>query len=83
MIGCVSANAGACDNAEAEIAVVASSINLMFVMMSLGLSNDVELRSDEKSVWRVCLGDQRIIVGRQCGEAQYYFTRESADPMRG
>jgi hypothetical protein len=42
MIGCVSANAGACDNAEAEIAVVASSINLMFVMMSLGLSNNVE-----------------------------------------
>jgi hypothetical protein len=42
MVGCVPANAGACDNAVAEIAVVASNTNLMFVMMSLGLSNNVD-----------------------------------------
>ncbi len=43
MVGCVpAANAGACDSVVAEIAVVASSINLMFVMMSLGVSNNVE-----------------------------------------
>jgi hypothetical protein len=36
MVGCVPANAGACDNAVAEIAVVASRINLMFVMVSFG-----------------------------------------------
>ena len=42
MIGCVLPNAGACDSAVADIAVVASSNNLMFVMMSFGLSNNVE-----------------------------------------
>jgi hypothetical protein len=36
MVGCVPANAGACDNAVAEIAVVASRINLMFVLVSFG-----------------------------------------------
>jgi hypothetical protein len=39
MIG--SADAGDCVSAVAEIAVVASSINLIFVMMSLGVENNL------------------------------------------
>jgi hypothetical protein len=79
MVGCVPANAGTCDNAVAEIAVVASRINLMFVMVSFGFETMTfgEVKRSLQSSFLI--DDQRIVVGRQCGEVGHLFWNDQCN----